>query len=266
MADSSSPPASTPFWPPPDAGAAARQREFYRRLGSPRQLQELFEYLPGVYFFVKDEQSRMIAASRSILDRFGLESETQLVGTTDFDYFPPHIADAFVRDDQLVMQTGQPMLNRMEIWYTEEGMLDWFLTTKLPARDRAGHVIGVIGTVRSYEGSRRSLITDPQIDEVVQYISQRHRGKITVTDLARRARLSPRQLHRRFLEVFGMSAQDFLTKTRIQAASDRLLRTDQTIASIAQEFGFCDQSAFTQQFKRHVGLTPLRFRRRHRTA
>ena len=70
-------------------------------------------------------------------------------------------------------------------------------------------------------------------------------------------------MHRKFREVFGLSVQKFLVKTRIQAASDRLLHSDQPIAQIAVDFGFCDQSAFTQLFRKHTGLTPRRFRLRY---
>ncbi len=239
--------------------------EFFGQLGVAQQFRELFEYLPDVYFFAKDKKSRMMAASPPILKRFGLKSESELIGTTDHDYFPTHVADSFVRDDQLVLTTGQPLINRVEIWYNEQRLLDWFVTDKLPLRDVAGDIIGVMGTVRSYEGSKKSRLPYSQVSEVVDFIRQRHRGKITVTEVARLAGVSTRQLNRRFQDVFGMSALDFLTKTRIQAASDELLNTDRQIVDIAIDFGFCDQSAFTRQFKKHVGQTPLKFRRQYRT-
>ncbi|MCA9142590.1 MAG: AraC family transcriptional regulator [Planctomycetaceae bacterium] len=245
------------------ADRSALRKDFFARIGERQQFQELFEHLAGVYFFVKDDQSRMMGASRSILERFGLGSEEEIIGTTDYDYFPPHIADSFVRDDRLVLETGKPMTGRVEIWYTAQRLLDWFVTNKLPVRASDGAIIGVMGTVQSYEGNRRSLLTYTQIDQVVEHIRTNHRGKITVTELARQANISPRQLHRKFIEVFRMSVQEFLTKTRIQGASDDLLNTDRSITEIAHDFGFCDQSAFTQQFKKHVGKTPLKFRRQH---
>ncbi len=237
------------------------QEGFYRNIGAVQRFQQLFEHVPGVYFFVKDAESRMMGASRPILDRFGLSSEEEIIGTTDFDYFPPHIAAKFVQDDQLVMRTGTPLIGRVEIWYTEQRLLDWFITNKLPVQDSRNNTVGVMGTVRSYEGSRRSLQTYTQIDKVVEYIRERHKGRVSVTELAEIAGVSPRQLHRRFLEFFGMSVQEFLSKTRIQAASDALLNSDDSIVDIALQFGFCDQSAFTQQFKKHVGVTPFRFRK-----
>ena len=168
-----------------------------------------------------------------------------------------------MRDDQKVFATGKPLLNRVEIWYNEQRMLDWFVTNKLPLKDESGNIIGLMGTVRSYEGSRKLLLPFSQISAAVEFIRTHHRERISVTDLAHHSGLSPRQLNRKFNDAFGMSAQDFLTKTRLQTASDALLNTALSIAEIAQKFGFCDQSAFTQAFRKHTGITPLKFRKRY---
>lgn len=239
------------------------QREFLDRMGGPQQFQQLFEHLPGVSFFVKDRQSRMIFASQVFYEHLGAKSEAEIVGKTDDDFFPPHAADHFKRDDQLVMTTGRPLIGRVELWYNEQRVLDWFVTNKLPVRDTRGNIIGVMGTVRSYEGQRRTMLPMSLINSTVDFIREHHHQRLTVEDLAEQAGLSPRQLHRKFREVFGLSVQDFLIKTRIQAASDALLHSGLTIAQIAADFGFCDQSAFTQLFRKHTGLTPLKFRRRY---
>ena len=155
------------------------------------------------------------------------------------------------------------MIGRVELWYNEQRVLDWFVTNKHPVRDLRGKIIGVMGIVRSYEGQRRSMQPMSLINSTVDHIREHHHENLTVENLAQRAELSPRQLHRKFREVFGLSVQEFLIKTRIQAASDRLLRTDQPIAVIATDLGFCDQSAFTQLFRKHMGLTPRQFRLRY---
>ena len=239
------------------------QRNFLARIGPGEPVRELFEHLPGVFFFAKDQNSRMMCASSTIYKRLGCNEELDVVGRQDSDFFPKQIADNFVRDDQKVFATGKPLLNRVEIWYNEQRMLDWFVTNKLPLKDESGNVIGLMGTVRSYEGSRKLLLPFSQISAAVEYIRTHHRERISVTDLAHHSGLSPRQLNRKFNDAFGMSAQDFLTKTRIQTASDALLNTALSIAEIAQKFGFCDQSAFTQAFRKHTGITPLKFRKRY---
>ena len=239
------------------------QRNFLARIGPGEPVRELFEHLPGVFFFAKDQNSRMMCASSTIYKRLGCNEELDVVGRQDSDFFPKQIADNFVRDDQKVFATGKPLLNRVEIWYNEQRMLDWFVTNKLPLKDESGNIIGLMGTVRSYEGSRKLLLPFSQISAAVEFIRAHHRERISVTDLAHHSGLSPRQLNRKFNDAFGMSAQDFLTKTRIQTASDALLNTASSIAEIAQQFGFCDQSAFTQAFRKHTGITPLKFRKRY---
>lgn len=239
------------------------QREFFECMGGPQQFQQLFEHIPGVYFFVKDRQSRMICASQPFWEHLGAKSEAEIVGKTDDAFFPAHAADHFRRDDELVMSTGQPLIGRVELWYNEQRVLDWFVTNKLPVRGLRGEVIGVMGIVRSYDGQRREMLPMSLIGSTVNYIREHHRERLSVEELAKQANLSPRQLHRKFREVFGLSVQDFLIKTRIQAASDSLLHSELSIAQIATDFGFCDQSAFTQQFRKHLGLTPLKFRQRY---
>lgn len=239
------------------------QQAFFARMGGPQQFQHLFEHLSDAYFFVKDRQSRMVCASQPFWEHLGAKSEAEIIGKTDDDFFPPHAADHFKRDDQLVITTGHPLIGRVELWYNEQRVLDWFITNKLPVRDAQGRIIGVMGIVRSYEGQRRMMLPMSEINSTVEYLRKHLHERLTVEDLARQADLSPRQLHRKFRDVFGLSVQDFLIKTRIQAASDALLHSDLTIAQIATDFGFCDQSAFTQLFRKHTGLTPLKFRRRY---
>lgn len=243
--------------------SASFQRDFFARLGDSQQFQQLFEHLPGVYFFVKDRQSRMVCASRPFWRHLGVESEDQIVGRTDDEFFPRHAADHFRRDDEWVLSTGQSLIGRVELWYTEQRVLDWFVTNKHPLRDPSGGVIGLMGIVRSYEGQRQSMQPMSLIQTTVDYVRERHQTRLTVEELASRAELSPRQLQRKFRDVFGLSAREFLVKTRLQAASDALLRTDLSLAQIAVDFGFCDQSAFTQAFRKHLGLTPRQFRLRY---
>lgn len=240
------------------------QAAFFESLGGIQQFQQLFTYIPDVYFFCKDEESRMMGASVAILKRLGLANEGEIIGTSDYDHFPAQLADEFVSGDRQVLTTGRPLINHVEIWYTEERLLDWFVTTKLPLRDQNGEVRGLMGTVRSYQGSRDEIKAYSEVDELVTFIRNNLSRKISVVELAELTGVSSRQLHRRFVELFGMNVQEFLAKTRIKAASEALINTNQSVGEIAKEFGFCDQSAFTQQFKKHIGETPLRFRKRHR--
>ncbi|MCB1077598.1 MAG: helix-turn-helix transcriptional regulator [Verrucomicrobiae bacterium] len=52
------------------------------------------------------------------------------------------------------------------------------------------------------------------------------------------------------------------SKSPVQGACETLWNSDKPIAEIALDFGFCDQSAFTQPFRRNMGLTPAVYRKR----
>ncbi|HVR87060.1 MAG TPA: hypothetical protein VMU54_22235, partial [Planctomycetota bacterium] len=66
----------------------AFQSAFLRRLGGPQPLRELFDHLPDVAFTLKDADSRVVCASRAVLDKFGMASELEFIGTTDRDRYP----------------------------------------------------------------------------------------------------------------------------------------------------------------------------------
>ena len=203
----------------------ARAR-FLRALAPEHSYHALLDRLPGVAFFAKDRDSRLMAANHQFFERFGFRSEAAIVGKDDFDLFPARLAEHFRRDDAEVMKTGRPKLNIVELFFNRQGIPDWFLTHKLPVLDRRGRVIGVMGVTQSYEAARQALQPYLTIDRAVACIRERYRERLTVPQLAAYVHLSPRQLHRRFVETFGSSPQAFILKVRIQAACDLLQHGD----------------------------------------
>jgi PAS domain S-box-containing protein len=250
--------------PPPLEDAAAARDAFVQAVAPSSGFHVLFDHLPGVSFFAKDRQCRIMAANRHFFERFGFENEQALLGKNDFDLFPARLAENFRRDDQEVMSRAEPKLNIVELFFNRQGIPDWFITHKLPVTDRNGRVIGVMGTTRSYTEAKEVLQPYLAIDRAVACIRERFREKITVRQLASHVHLSERQLHRKFLEAFGSSPQAFILKVRVQAACDQLQQDDRPLSDVAYETGFADQSSFTQHFRRHMGMTPLKFRRQFR--
>ena len=161
------------------------------------------------------------------------------------------------------METGVPLIDRVEALFTRSHAKDWYVTTKLPITDTRGKVIGVMGFVRPYRRERNVVPAAVRLEAAVAHIQAHHHTPVGITELARLAHLSARQLGRRFQEVFGMSPQEFVVRTRVQAASDDLRQTEKSLSAIAADHGFYDQSAFTRQFFQHTGEKPLRFRQRH---
>ncbi|MCX6847373.1 MAG: AraC family transcriptional regulator [Verrucomicrobia bacterium] len=246
--------------PPPrlDSPAALRER-FIRRVSADSPFYRLFDHLPDLAFFAKDSDFRFMCASRRFMDRFGITEEAGIVGKNDFDLFPARLAENFRRDDEEVLRTGKAALNIVELFFTDQGLPDWFVTNKLPLTDAKGRVIGIMGTVQSFEGKKQMLQPYLQIDRALAYIHDHFRTGVSITELAQIVHLSPRQLHRKFVETFGASPQAFIMKLRIQAACEALQREGANISDVAQDLGFCDQSALTHHFHRHMGMTPLKY-------
>lgn len=123
--------------------------------GTPEDLLHAFlEHIPdGVYF--KDRESRFVRISRSLAKRFGLSSPAQAIHKTDFDMFSKEHAEQAFADEQKILHTGQPILEKEEKETWPDGRESWVLTTKLPLMDAQGNVIGTMGISRDITERKR---------------------------------------------------------------------------------------------------------------
>ena len=239
----------------------ARRNEWLSQIEPSSLFFPLLDLLPGVYFFAKNREGELMLSGARNLKMYHLGDQTELIGLTDFDLNPAAMAEAYVQDDARIYSTGQPLLHRVELWFDEMGMPDWFLVYKLPLRARDGTIIGIMGFSQSYEGRAELLPPQGGVAKAVDFVRRHYQNEITLSQLARLAGVSPRQLQRRFRAIFGIGPWDFVIKTRVLAACKTLeTDRDRSVAEIAQDCGFGDQSAFCHHFRAHVGLTPRRFR------
>jgi AraC-like DNA-binding protein len=236
---------------------------FWSRV-NPSVVRDLIDQVPGIAFFAKDTDLRIVAANRQFFERLGVQSEEEILGLEDHAIFPKRLAHHFREDDMEVLQTGQPKLNIVELFFSRQGIPDWFLTHKYPVFDREGRVMGIMGITQTYQGNRQAFQPFMAIEKAVRIIREQYRTKMSVTDLAEQVKLSPRQLQRRFHDTFGCSPQAFILKVRLQAACEMLQTEDKALGEIANETGFSDQSAFAQHFKRSLGVTPRQYQARFR--
>lgn len=241
----------------------ARHHQWLRHV-RPDGLRQLFEHLPGTLFFAKNTEGEIMFGNRHFVERCGCATEDELIGRTDAEIFPPHMAAKYREDDLEVMRTGRPMLQIVELFPSRHGEPEWFITDKLPLFDEAGHVVGVCGIVRSYEGSRRALQPYLDLAPVADYIKVHSGEAISVRELARMAGLSVRQFERKFFETFHTTPKHYLMRLRVLLACDELLETRQSITEIALAAGFCDHSAFARHFRKHMGVSPREYRDKYR--
>ncbi|HSV30596.1 MAG TPA: PAS domain-containing protein [Atribacteraceae bacterium] len=111
-------------------------------------LQTLIENLPDLVY-IKDRQSRFITSNRVHLNVLGLTGPEEVLGRTDYDFFPPATAREFYEDEQRVMENGTPLVNKEEVIRNgKTGEMHWFLSTKVPLRDAADNIVGLVGISR----------------------------------------------------------------------------------------------------------------------
>ncbi|HVS35240.1 MAG TPA: response regulator [Gemmataceae bacterium] len=107
-------------------------------------LRALMDHLPD-HIFVKDTRSRFVTANAATVQTLGAKSLEDILNKTDFDFLPQERAQQFYADEQTVVRTGRPLLNREELLIDAAGRRKWLLTTKAPFRDGNGAVVGLVG-------------------------------------------------------------------------------------------------------------------------
>lgn len=241
-----------------------KRSNFLKQRADDSLFYHLFDHLPGVSFFAKNTDYQIVCANLAFLERLGFHSEAEIVGKTDYELFPRQLAQNFRKDDTAVITSGEARLHIVELFFNPQGIPDWYITNKLPVFDHHQNIIGVMGTVQSYVGRHQAMQPFLQIDDAVQYIRQHFREHISISALATMVKLSTRQLNRRFQDTFKVSPQAFIMKLRLQAGCEDLRQSDHPIAEIAIDLGFHDQSSFTLQFRKQLGITPSKYRKSYR--
>ena len=220
----------------------------------------LFDHLPGVCFYCKDTQGRFMLVSRGFLQHHQLRHEREILGRTDFDVAPHHMASGYVRDDARLLTGRAKCVERVELWFDKQGSPDWFLVSKLPLKDAQGRICGTAGVVRRAAEHEMQLPIIESVARAVEMIRRDFAGAIVLGEVARACGLSMRHFQRRFQHAFGFSPQAFLMKTRVIAAMKLLEETNLTAAEIAGRCGFVDGSALAEQFRARVGQSPTAYR------
>lgn len=223
----------------------------------------MFDVLEGISFFAKDLNFCLIYANPTFYQRLGLKSHEELLGKNDFELFPEPLAKKFRKDDEWIVRNSKPMTGLVELFLNLQGIPAWYLTNKFPIMNKKNQPIGVMGTVQRYDKSNLRLTRDDKMESIIDQLRAEDINAPSIKRLARANGMSHRQLNRRFKEATGLTPQQFMMRSRIERACEELRKTDRSFSDIAYELGFCDQSAFTAQFRKRMTLTPKKYREQY---
>jgi AraC-like DNA-binding protein len=136
----------------------------------------------------------------------------------------------------------------------------WCLTTKLPIVGASGEVIGLIGFSRDIRAAVEPDEIPERFADALAEFEQTLSAEMTPAWLAQRSQLTLPRLARLTKRLFDLTPGQWITKSRIAAASRMLCETERSVADIAHACGFYDHSAFTRAFRSATGITPTKFR------
>ncbi|UCD29599.1 MAG: response regulator, partial [Planctomycetota bacterium] len=110
-------------------------------------LRTLIDNLPD-RAFLKDTNGQFLLANIACAQSLFAEKPEDIIGKTDFDFMPHSIASKHFNEEQEIIRTGKPMINRKVHVQKPEGNTLWILSTKVPWYDDNGNIVGLIGLNR----------------------------------------------------------------------------------------------------------------------
>lgn len=230
----------------------------------------LFDYVPGLQFWVKDRGGRYRWVNRGLLLNYALERPEQVLGKTDHDLSPRHLADQFRTDDDLVL-AGWPITNRIELVGRFDHTAQWCVTNKIPLRRADGRILATAGIsyplpedANTPSASAGPAASSADLGPCLAIIRRRAGESLSNEELAASSGLSVRAFERKFRKSFGLSPQQYIMRLRVRMACSWLVYSGKTLSEIGAAHGFFDQSHFTREFRRQVGMTPRQYRLSYR--
>ncbi|WP_432380382.1 AraC family transcriptional regulator [Duganella sp. P38] len=129
----------------------------------------------------------------------------------------------------------------------------------------AGRVEDAVALVARYFAQARRTAVDEVLRKAGMAMLEA-RGALAVSEVAAAAHATVRTLERKFKQSSGHTVRDVAGLMRFEQARNRLWTAPATsLAALAQELGYVDQSHLSREFKRYSGVTPAVFARRRRT-
>lgn len=240
-------------------------REFFDRCGpNIKMMVSIFEELPYIAFYIKDQMGRIVAINRYNCELCNISNPESAIGKRSSDLFPVSYADFCMARDRTVMETGKPIINRR---YTKVANLSASVNilSIYPVHALNGEIIGTLCVY--YRDSQTNIgpVWTDKFDSILSKINENISKPISVESLAADSGMSVSNLQRMFMKTIGVRPGRYMIQQRLNAACRLLENSELGINDIALASGFCDQSHLTKLFKRERGITPGEYRRQHRS-
>jgi len=120
-----------------------------------RLLRTLIDSLPDLVF-VKDAESHFLLVNLACARQLGANRPEDVLGKTDADFVAAELARKYRADEIALMESGQSVDQEERTQHKETGELGWSHTIKVPLKDKAGNVVGLMGIARDISPKKRA--------------------------------------------------------------------------------------------------------------
>ena len=118
-------------------------------------VRSLMDNLPVAIYF-KDRFSRFTRINTELARRLGLRDPAQAAGMSDRDFYAREYAAAALDDEERIVRTGEPIVEKEEQETWLDGSVTWAASTKMPLRRASGEIIGTFGVSRDITQRKQS--------------------------------------------------------------------------------------------------------------
>ncbi|MFO1475350.1 MAG: ATP-binding protein [Verrucomicrobiota bacterium] len=219
------------------AATAATERQ--TMLQEQELLRAILDNLPD-HIYAKDRRGRFVLNNLAHARSLGLETTQEMVGKSDFDYFPNDLATQFFSDEQALIASGEPILNQEQFIpvYGKPGECYWVSASKVLWKDRDGNILGTAGITRNIHHSK---LTQEALrkseDKLRQFTTQLERSNRELQDFAyvashdlqeplRKIVVFGERLREKCQEGLSPEGLDYLERMRKAASRMQVLITD----------------------------------------
>lgn len=183
-------------------------------------LRAVIDHIPDP-IYVKDLDCRFLINNAASLHRIGVSSQEEIVGKTDFDYYPYDISAEWDQNYRRIMSSGMALLNEEVHLKLGEGGI-WFSTSIIPFRNMDGNVIGLVSINRDItarklaenalqESERRYRLTSELISDYAYAYTIAEDGTRTLTWITEQS----------FNRLTGFNSEEMRNKVEIYHPDDR---------------------------------------------
>jgi AraC family transcriptional regulator len=215
--------------------------------------------LDGSYGEVEGRNEMAMTAFNAVFNPAGTH-HVSLIGNHGTRLISIELRPSLLRDADDLKLPAVPVLDRGTgplLWHAVKLALAWTQDDcdALSVESLIWEMLAGLSTRQS-----KPAAPAPWFGRVKQKMIAGFDHRLRMSHLASEAGVHPVHLAKAFRRIEGQTAGEYLQRLRVRAACDRLRNSDDSLANLAADYGFADQSHFTRTFRKIVGVTPAAFR------